>query len=412
MFKSKILGVFAVLTLSLLAITASEVQGATSRVINLSTVQPGDSYGNPVQWEAFADGGGGIWVVVHSGANVEVIGSSAGVHIETAPNSNITLNSASFFALNANGNLTLTLLGNNTVSGFLDFRGNTTINGGGSLSTNQIGGMQPATLNLVGGHITADIIAPNLTTVSAGGSLTVGGNQIYPTITQAMDAIQNAINTMPVTNATTQAQIVSVINNATTNQQFLFDVWVVFNLTPSTTSGTGTLIATFGMRHVVTGSMQTMFIDRTIAQLLPDGTPPPIVIPTPPGITPPTPQPEEQDQEPDWWMTLTPNQITFDRRNPQDITVTIGADGPSARNVRQQRIEQVFQGVRTLVEGEDWSIEGNEVTIYAEFLLTLREGRRFINIGDGQIRVDVIETEPAPARRLLFLRGFVWLMNQ
>jgi len=399
MFKSKILGVFAVLTLSLLAITASEVQGATSRVINLSTVQVGDSYGNPVQWEAVGGAGGVIRVTVHSGANVEVIGSSANVDMEAHPNSNTTLNGASFFQLETGGNLTLTLLGNNTVSNALGFQGNTTINGGGSLSTNQIAGMHPATLNLVSGHITADMItAQNLTLNITGGSLVVGGNPYGGGMASASATVggnftYNGTAHTP-TPTVTMAGLPLVAN---THFTYIHSN----NINP----GTATVTIT-GMGNFV-GSTTANFTITSPQTNQP--TPPQ---PPQPPVTQPPAQPEEEPQEPDWWMTLTPNQIIFDRTNPQDITVTIGADGPSARNVRQQRIEQVFQGVRTLVEGEDWSIEGNEVTIYAEFLLTLREGRRFINIGDGQIRVDIIETEevlPTSRRSTLWSRFLPWL---
>jgi len=339
-------------------------------------VQIGDYYGSPRQWEAGGVFGADVQISVLNGANVEITGSRNAV-IQTLATNTVTLNNATFYTFIVAGgaNTSLVLVGNNTGNGTRVSQVATrTISGTGSLV---IGGSPYA------GDITT-------TTITLPTNLTADGTPQEPTPTVTMMGLPLVPNTH-------------------------FTYTHANNIDPGTATVTITGIGNF------TGSTTADFtINPAQSNQQPPPPPPqpPITPPPPPPQQPPPPTSdyEEWFQEPEYWVAFYPNNITFDIANPQDITITMSMAGEVPLNMRLPRIGRLTHGGRPLTEGEHWSAYANQLTIYTDFLNTLPQGRRFINVeGHGQIRVDVIETEPVQPsmpRIPFWLRILVWLNSQ
>ena len=89
---------------------------------------------------------------------------------------------------------------------------------------------------------------------------------------------------------------------------------------------------------------------------------------------------------------LHTSQATFDRANPQDITITLYSGDFSFRNIR-------FNNV-ALVRDRDFTVTSNRYTISAEFLSTLEVGQRRLTFemsggSNPTFTITVIDTTPA-----------------
>ena len=93
---------------------------------------------------------------------------------------------------------------------------------------------------------------------------------------------------------------------------------------------------------------------------------------------------------------LSTSRATFDRANPQDITITLNSGGFSFRNIRFGTGNNAVN----LVSGRDFTVTGNRYTINVSFLSTLELGERrlLFDMSGGSnpsILITVIGSTPA-----------------